>query len=163
MSGSVVLFSFTLSLFIMKLHISKTFLSVCVFVVVSCSSSDPDPAPEMSAEEKQIEKLAKTWTLGTVRYGDEDISDRFENFALTLTEGKKYSATGSLGGFDYEPFKASGSWTFDSQDLNVINRNDGVVMDITVSEDNLSLVFTITEENGRRAGLGGYRFDLVTQ
>ena len=147
----------------MKLHISKTFLSVCVYVVFSCSSSDPDPAPEMSAEEKQIKKLAKTWTLGTVKYGDDDISDRFENFALVITKDKKYSATGSLGDFDYEPFKASGSWTFDSQNLDVINRNDGVVMTISVSEGNLSLAFTITEENGRSAGLGGYRFDLVTQ
>ena len=46
-------------------------------------------------------------------------------------------------------------------DLNRIARNDGVEMDVQVSDDELILTFSISESNGRIAGLGSYRFQLV--
>ena len=146
----------------MKLHTSNILYTLFLYILLSaCSSSDPEP--ELTAEEKQIQKLAKTWSLGTVHYGDDDVSNRFENFSLTFTKDNKYTANGSLGDYDYEPFKASGTWSFYNNDLNAIGRNDGVVMATVVTDNTLKLTFAMTEANGRRAGLGGYQFNLVAQ
>lgn len=140
------------------------FLSVLLSAIfmTSCSSSS-DPAPELSEEEKQINKLAKTWGLGKVTYGDDDVTERFDDFELTLTKEKTYNTSGNRGDYDYEPFKASGSWDFQDDNLNIVNRNDGVEMGLQVSENELILIFNVSEENGRMAGLGNYRFDLVAQ
>ena len=130
-----------------------------LFILINCSSTDP--APEVTDEEKQIKKLAKTWALGMVHHGAEDVTYRFEDFMLTLTSEKKYTTSGKRGDYDYEPFKASGSWEFAGDNLNLINRNDGVVMSVQVNENALVLTFDITEENGRTAGIGEYRFELI--
>lgn len=109
-----------------------------------------------------MEKLAKTWGLGTIRYDDEDITSQFDGFALTITKDKKYTTTGKMGNYDHPPFEASGSWDFADEDLNLINRDDGVNIRIQVTDNTLALTFTITETNGRVSGLGGeYRFDLI--
>jgi len=144
---------------LMKLN-RLTFLFVAILpVLTGCSSSDPEPP--LSAEEAQIQKLSKTWILGTVMYDGDNISDRFNDFELTFKPDKTYTATGALGDFDFEPFKATGSWDFKNGDLNQLIRNDGVDMTTEVTENTLSLSFTISEANGRVAGLGGYQFDLV--
>ena len=127
---------------------------------MDCSSSD-DPASEPTEEEKQIQRLAKTWVLGSVEYGGDNISDRFDDFALTFTASKTYTATGSLGDFDYEPFKTSGTWVFKDGNLNLLARNDGVDMTAQVTDNTLTLTFNFTEANGRVAGLGEYKFDLI--
>jgi hypothetical protein len=138
--------------------------SVIFFVLgaMSCSSSS-DPEPELSEEEKQINKLAKTWTLGKVTYGDDDVTERFDGFELTMTKEKAYNTSGNRGDYDYEPFKSSGSWELHDDNINIISRDDGVEMGSQVTENELVLIFSISEENGRRAGLGNYRFDLVAQ
>ena len=130
--------------------------------LMNCSSSTDDPT-EKTAEEIQIEKLAKTWSLGTVRYGGDDVTDRFSGFTLTFTKSKTYSSTPDRGSYDFEPFESSGSWDFKENNLNLIHRNDGVDMDIIVSENTLKMNFIITESNGRLAGLGEYQFDLIVQ
>ena len=141
----------------------KTFLTLSIVIIMMNCSSSADPIPELTAEEKQMNMLAKTWKLGTVTYGDEVITDRFSNFLLTLTKDKSYAAAGNLGDYDYEPFKASGSWGFKDGNLDLIERNDNVVMGVQVTESTLELVFTISEANGRLAGLGAYHFEMVPQ
>ena len=133
----------------MKPHTSKIALIVLMFgFTLACSSSESDPEPQLTAEEMQTEKLAKTWVLGTVNHGSDDISERFENFALTFAKDNKYTATGSLGGYDVEPFKNLGTWNFHNNDLNAIGRDDGVVMTTVVTDVALKLSFEVTEENG---------------
>ena len=139
-----------------------TFFTIATFSLWNCSSSG-DPEPELTEEEIQINKLARTWTLGTVMYGDDDVTERFADFRLTFTKSKQYTATGNLGDYDFEPFKPSGTWDFKSANVNLINRNDGVDMAAQVSDDALVLIFSMTEANGRIAGLGAYRFDLVAE
>ena len=95
----------------------------------NCSSNDPEPEREPTAEEQQLDKLAKTWALGVVTHGGDDVTDHFEDFASTITKGKAYTASGSLSDFDYKPFKQSGTWDFADDNLNRITRNDGVEMD----------------------------------
>ena len=139
-----------------------TALLVALLFLTNCSSSS-DPGPQLTEEEVQINKLTKTWVLGTVTYVDDDVTDRFTDFSLTLTKSKTYTTTGSLGDYDFEPFKALGTWDFKGGDLNMITRNDGVNMEVSVTDNALFLTFIMTEANGRMAGLGSYRFDLVTQ
>ena len=146
----------------MKTTILTALLVALLFILTNCSSSS-DPAPQLTEEEVQINKLSKTWVLGTVVYTDDDVTDRFDDFSLTFTKSKTYTAAGSLGDYDFEPFKASGTWDFKSGDLNVITRNDGVNMEVSVTDNALFLTFNMTEANGRLAGLGSYRFDLVTK
>src|SRR5688572_27071867 len=119
--------------------------------MMHCSSEDAEP--KLSDEEKQMNKLAKTWTLGTVTHGDEVITDRFEDFALTFTKTKHYTASGNLGDYDYDPFRNSGTWDFQEGNLNLVTRDDGVVMVVQVTDRDLLLTFTMTEANGRLAGL----------
>ncbi len=136
---------------------------LCAWIVLclcQCSSSG-DPEPEPNAEEKQVNMLAKTWTPGIVMHGGDDVTHRFGDFVLTITKNKSYATSGKLGDFDYEPFKSSGTWDFMDNNLNRIARNDGVEMDVQVSDDELILTFSISESNGRIAGLGSYRFQLV--
>lgn len=146
-----------LSLSLLLLSFSFTLL------LMNCSSSTDDPDPELTEEEKQINLLAKTWSLGTVTYASDNVTDRFGGFTLTMTKGKAYSSTPDRGDYDYEPFGVSGSWDFKGGNLNMINRNDGVVMEVSVTENTLTLTFLISESNGRIAGLGEYRFELKSQ
>ena len=152
-------------------YIKTTLFSLSLIIIclsftcllMNCSSTSDDPDPKLTEEEKQINRLAKTWSLGKVEYSADDVSDRFGGFTLTMTKGKAYSSTPDRGNYDFEPFKASGSWDFKDGNLNVLNRNDGVDMDIVVTETSLLMTFVITEANGRRAGLGEYKFSLTSQ
>ena len=110
-----------------------------------------------------MNKLAKTWVLETAVYGDDDVTDRFDGFTLTITKSKSYTTTGSLGDYDYEPFKTSGTWDFKGDNLNVMTRNDDVDMAVSVTDAELTLGFTMTEANGRIEGLGLYQFNFVAQ
>jgi len=154
-------------------YIKSIALSLALYIIgfsflllMNCSSTtgnDDDPQPELTEEEKQINLLAKTWNLKKVEYGPDDVTDRFNEFTLTMTKSKTYSTTPDRGDYDFEPFKDAGSWDFKSGNLNVLNRNDGVEMDIVVNETTLRLNFIITESNGRLAGLGGYQFEMTAQ
>ena len=148
----------------MPLSLSLILLSFSfILLLMNCSSSSDDPDPELTEEEKQINLLSKAWVLGTVEYASDNVTDRFGGFTLTMTKGKTYSSTPDRGDYDYEPFKASGSWDFKGGNLNMINRNDGVEMEVSVTENTLILTFLISESNGRIAGLGEYRFELKAQ
>ncbi|GEM_PF-3466980 len=139
--------------------------SLMIFILATSCSSDPEEQkPQLAEEETQTNLLAKTWILGEVLHESEIVTERFEGFTLTFTTDKKYLSTHASGGYDEEPFKASGSWDFKNGNLNVISRDDGVDMDVVASENNLMLVFfLISESSSRIAGLGEYRFELISQ
>ena len=147
----------------MKLIFRYIIVTVFLSALMNCSSNSDDPGPELTEEEKQINRLAKTWSLGAVHYSGDEVTDRFDGFTLTMTKSKTYSSTPERGDYDFEPFKDTGSWDFKGDNLNVLDRNDGVVMDIVVTETSLRLIFMITESNGRLAGLGEYQFEMTTQ
>ena len=143
-------------------YIKSIIISLSVtLVLMSCA--DPAPQLELTAEEKQINLLAKTWGLGSVELGSVDVTNLFSGFTLDITKNKTFTTTANTGGYDRVPFEPSGNWDFKSGNLEVIDRSDGVVMDIKVTENSLTLIFIITEEGGRIAGIGEYRFALVPQ
>lgn len=136
---------------------------VTVFTLTNCDSGPDDPEPAITEEEKQLSRLAKTWIPGTVTYAGDVITEDFDGFTLNITKNKTYTVAGTMGGFDYEPFKNAGTWDFKDGDLNLMKRNDGVEMTVLVTDDTLELTFDMAEENGRIAGLGSYKFELVVK
>lgn len=139
--------------------LSLLLLSILAF---SCGEEGSDPPPK-SEETIQLEKLAKTWQPLTVMKDDEDVTGRFTGFTLTLTQQKTYTTTPSRGDYDVEPFKASGTWDFKDNNLNIITRDDSIDMNISVTETQLTLQFQVENPNGRRLGIGEYNFELTPQ
>ncbi len=88
-----------------------------LLLLMNCSSISNDPDPDLTEEEKQIILLARTWSLGRVFYGNDEVTDRFDGFTLTLTKDKTYSSAPSRGNYDHEPFEPSGSWEFKAGNL----------------------------------------------
>lgn len=129
-------------------------------MVFSCGEEGSEPAPE-NEETIQLQKLAKTWQPVTVMKDDEDVTGRFTGFTVTFTQQKTYATTPERGGYDVEPFKPNGSWDFKDNNLNIISRDDGVDMNISVTETKLTLRFQIANPNGRVQGIGTYDFELV--
>jgi hypothetical protein len=141
-------------------NLSQLFIQLSIFsVMVSCSPSTDDS--DLSPEEIQLNLLSKTWSLGNVSYEGDNVTDRFGGFTITFSGSKSYTTTPERGDYDFEPFKSSGSWDFMDSNLNMLIRDDGVEMVISVSENTLRMNFMITESNGRLAGLGEYQFDLA--
>lgn len=131
-------------------------------ITFSCGEEESEPAPE-NEEAVQLQKLAKTWVPVSVMKDDEDVSNRFTGFTITFTQQKTYTTTPSRGDFDVEPFKSSGAWDFRGDNLNIIARDDGVDMNLSVTETRLTLRFQIANPNGRTLGIGEYDFELTPQ
>ena len=138
-----------------------TLVLLCT-ITFSCGEEESEPASE-NEEIIQLQKLAKTWIPVTIMKDDEEVSSRFPGFTITFTQQKTYATTLNRGGFDVEPFKASGTWDFGDNNLNVVSRDDGVDMNISVTETRLTLRFQIVNPNGRTLGLGEYDFELAPQ
>lgn len=138
-----------------------TLVLLCT-IAFSCGEEESEPAPE-NEETTQLQKLAKTWVPVSIMKDDEDIIGRFTGFTITFTQQKTYTTTPSRGDFDVEPFKPSGAWDFRGDNLNIIARDDGVDMNISVTETRLTLQFQIANPNGRTWGIGEYDFELVPQ
>ncbi len=136
---------------------------VTLFTLANCGSGSDDPEPVITEEEKQLNRLAKTWVPGTVTHAGDEITEDFDGFTLIITKSKTYTVSGNMAGFDYEPFKNAGTWVFKDGNLNIMKRNDGVEMAVHVTDNTLELTFDMAEENGRIGGLGSYTFELVVK
>ncbi len=138
------------------------FLMLLGIIAFSCSEEGSDPVPE-DKEALQLQKLVKTWKPVAVMKDDVDVTSRFAGFTLTITGQKTYTTTPDRGGFDVEPFKANGTWDFKGDNLNILTRDDGVDMNVSITETRLNLQFQIANPNGRVLGIGEYNFELVSQ
>ncbi len=125
--------------------------------------------PTKSDEEIQLEKLSKTWALGTgsdaVTYEGTPVATDWAGFTLTLGN-KTYS---SANAFSPDIWPASGSWDFGkntdgSTNVNVMVRDDGTEISIQVTDTSLKLQFTYSATGGRLTGIeGDWVFDMVPQ
>jgi len=141
------------------LHQILSILLLAIFAF-SCSEESSDPVPE-NAETVQLKKLAQTWEPITVMKDDENVTGRFNGFTITFTQQKTYATTPDQGGYDVDPFQANGTWDFKGDNLNIISRDDGVDMNLSVTETKLTLQFQIANPNGRVLGIGEYNFELA--
>lgn len=129
------------------------------FVFTACKKDDdnPDPTPE----ELQVQKLTGTWIVGTegsvIR--DDFSSNEWEDFTLTMGN-KTYSTTNTYP----TVWPTQGTWDFVGDNPNQIEREDGLIIDISVTETTLTMTFTQPDKTsgGRIAGITGeYIFVLV--
>lgn len=118
-------------------------LIAMVVYVASCKSKE-DPEPEPKTDEQILmEKLSKTWLLESASLEGEPRTD-FENVVLTISEGT-YSLKGEFPA--QSPWPESGTWKFDSNDINNLiirdpGTSDEVEMSYVVSENGKELSFT---------------------
>ena len=131
------------------------FMSLVVFI--SCNKGDDgDDGP--TPQEEQVAKLVGTWNLvsGGAQLGT---TPRAEWEGLTaVLQGDVDGGTIAVTGVPSDPgaedvWPASSSWTFGNSITEVI-RDDGVTLNVTVTENTLDVRFTITD-SGRIEGFDG--------
>lgn len=151
------------------------FISLVTTLGFVLSYCGPDPAPEPTPSELQLEKLAgaynqsgsRTWTVNEVTFqGSEDRTTEWKTTDFRLT----FTTSGTLTGNTYStsgvvtpgPWPLSGSWSFggtaENPNINQVLRNDGLEISVSVSETTLSLTFTFDESvhtGGRVEALSG--------
>ena len=120
----------------------KQFRSILILLfsilIISCGDDDDGGGPPpIDPLDEQGNKLSVTWKVKDANSVTKDgaIVDLFTNMTLTISGGSKnggnYSTTNSDSN---EIWASSGSWEFQSGDLNKLLRNDGVVMSISLTE-----------------------------
>jgi hypothetical protein len=115
-------------------HLLAALVFVSLIIFTSCGGgggggTDPDPA------DVQGDKLEATWTLnanGALLEGAQpQNAAEWANFTLSITyndtDGGTYTTTGSAS---TDVWPASGTWTFDGDDIGTVERSDGVLLDI---------------------------------
>ncbi|MGE0588711.1 MAG: hypothetical protein AB7O48_09065 [Cyclobacteriaceae bacterium] len=136
----------------MKLSGLLILLLALPLLSTSCKKDDPDPL------EERIKELTASWKLGTVTNNNQDVSDQYTGFTLTVA-GNNYTTTN--GG---NPWPASGSYEMRADNLNTIIRSDGTVITIDeISSSTLVLSFNHASlSTGRVNGVtGSFTFLLV--
>ena len=145
----------------------KQFRSILILLfsilIISCGDDDDGGGPPpIDPLDEQGNKLSVTWKVKDANSVTKDgaIVALFTNMTLTISGGSKnggnYSTTNSDSD---EIWASSGSWEFQSGDLNKLLRNDGVVMSISLTETTLRTSFQTS------GGLkdGNWVFDFVKQ
>jgi hypothetical protein len=127
-----------------------------VMMLQSCGGKGDDPAP---VEEKETDKIAKllstggTWAVQSVIVDGVEKTSVYKDLKLTFTT-TGYTTTG--GG---AVWPASGTWKFTDDTAKVIERNDGLLINLSeVSENKLVLGLQWSKSTlgpGRAASVAG--------
>lgn len=116
-------------------------------VTTSCGS---DPAPSASAQDQQVTKLSKAWTVASAssvtRGGQPPVED-YSAFKLTITgtagsSTLNYTTSGRPPGTKSSVWAASGTLVFGSDFATLLTREDGTSITYAVSDSQLQLSFT---------------------
>lgn len=152
----------------MKNPSKSYFIAIAMIMALSfipgCGDNDD---PELSAKDKQTELLAKKWSIKTdvnsVTLNGDDDTDNWPGFTVTFNSNGTYAASNISKERLNTVWSTSGTWSFKSDtNLNTIVRNDGVEINISVDEANLSMSFNYSKSNGRIAGIEGeWMFDMM--
>ena len=122
------------------------------FAIISCGEDGdgggtPTPTPTDPLD-AQAALLNGNWKVKDANSVTKDgtIVDVFTTMTLNISGGTKdggnYSTSHNDSGTEVWP--NSGSWTFQGGDKNKLQRNDGVVMSISVTESTLRTSFTVS-------------------
>ena len=145
----------------MRIRLSLVALTLIMgMMVIGC---DKNTNPQKTEEEKQTEKLSKTWVLASgasaVTVTGVDVSANWVDFVLTLGNGT-YQSTGADSP---EVWPSGGTWAYGA-DLDILDRNDGVSIAITVTDTSLRMEFDYSTSGGRLNGIDGiWVFNMVPQ
>ena len=135
------------------------------FISISCGDDDggstPTPTPTDPLD-AQAALLNGNWKVKDSNSVTKDgtIVDVFTTMTLNISGGSKDGGNFSTSHNEdsgTEVWPNSGSWTFQNGDKNKLQRNDGVVMSISVTETTLRTSFTVS------GGIkdGNWVFDFV--
>lgn len=120
---------------------SLVIVASALFFLANCGG---DPAPQ-PAEQIQLGKLSKTWSIVSATLNGTTRTSEFANFKLTISG--TFNTTTPEGPYNYSvsgsrptpsPWDASGTWSFSSTgtgDTGSILRNDGVPMIYTINSN----------------------------
>lgn len=144
-----------------------TCLSLLFFA--SCDDDDPadNPVPTETEKEKLVAALTtKTWTVDVTNTNVANSNGALDASTFTISfTSTSAGANYTLGG-DIASFLTGGSFDIDT-DANVTNLTlnvasgvelDAVVTAFTVTENSFEVTASISDSNGRIAGLGDYVF-----
>ena len=137
-----------------NINLLKTLLLVFLisFISISCGDDDggstPTPTPTDPLD-AQAALLNGNWKVKDSNSVTKDgtIVDVFTTMTLNISGGSKDGGNFSTGHNEdsgTEVWPNSGSWTFQNGDKNKLQRNDGVVMSISVTETTLRTSFTVS-------------------
>lgn len=148
----------------LKYMLSATVL-IAVLAISGCKSDDADSEPDPLAQQLvALINEGSSWVIGSsgmVIKDGFDVSDQFNGFALTISDGT-YNTQNSLP----HVWNTQGTWEFVDSDPNRVLRNDGVELAVRFNASNLTLIFTAPDSDtgGRTEGVAGeYQFVLVSE
>jgi hypothetical protein len=142
-------------------HITAALVFVSLIVFTSCGGSKG--GDESNPAKDQAEKIVAEWTLAPNGAKlESQTEDGWTGFTLTYTgdeNGGNFTTTNSAS---VDVWPASGSWTFDANDIGTILRNDGVDIDISaVTASSLTLAFTINTSARGSSVDGNWTFSFT--
>ena len=125
---------------------------------------DGDSDPEAEDASETIKELmvndGAQWVPNTIMKDGYDVTDQFAGFTLKIGSDQTYEVTNAL---ETAWPKNTGTWEFADTDGKTVRRDDGTLMNVSVTETTLQLVF-MASVNGRMDGVDGeFTFNLVTQ
>ena len=147
-------------------HLLAALVFVSLIVFTSCGGGkggdgNPNPAAD------QAEKLVATWTLAANGAKLESQAvDGWTGFTLTFTgdeDGGNYSTT-NVALNSEAVWPASGTWSFDGDDIGrILRENDGVSINISsVTATTLTLAFNINTAVRGSSVDGNWTFTFTT-
>lgn len=138
------------------------FLSLVV-AMVSCGGDDDDE-PETDPKQETVDALKGTVTLSDFEKPNGASDLVWEGMTVTWTasslEGGSFTTSGSA---DPDVWPASGTWTFTGDAANKITRNDGVVITLALTTEQVETAFNISTSAGRTMVVDGdwsFTFDF---
>jgi len=131
--------------------ISFMVLSMLIIQLSGCGDSGAtDPAP--SAQDAIKEKLtANKWNLQTATVDGVDKTAVYQGMAITFSASNYSSTNGGV------IWPASGAWSFNSTDGTTIKRDDGMIVNVDITDSTLKLSFTWSKNT-----LGGGKIGSVS-
>jgi hypothetical protein len=132
---------------------------------VGCKKKTTDPDPEPTLLELQLKALqneGRAWgiTGGSVTKDGYDVSSQFNGFTLSFGEFTYTTQNGLVSAWP-----GSGTWKFSNKGPNKIERDDGIVMGVNLTNNNLTLKYTVSGKSGGKVkGIEGeFTFVLISK
>ena len=137
----------------MKNMLSRVLTTVILTATVVLLSNCGDDGGDKTAQQTQLEKLSKTWTIAATngaRLGTTDRTSDFTGFTLTISG--TYNSSNPDGPYNYSvggsrptpsPWPASGTWLFTgiSGNTGTMQREpDDVIMSYSITSSNQLII-----------------------
>jgi len=146
--------------FIKNTFIILTILSLSLYA--GCKGNDP--TTETTPLTEQLDLLlngGSSWVVFSVIKDGYEVTNQFSGFTLFF-DNTSYSTTNSIA----TAWASTGTWAFHNNNPEVIMRDDGTLISVSLANNELVLSFSVTglPTGGRTEGVDGdYVFTLVSQ